>query len=90
VNHVVEAADNNGVYNEEHTLSFRVTPHRAGTLWVRVRTTMKDTDDCEYYNDHSASGGVNDTDQQGWEVERFAVNDTIAPLYLPTHLPGAM
>jgi hypothetical protein len=51
---------------------------------------MKDTDDCEYYNDHSVSGGVNDTDQQGWEVERFAVNDTIAPLYLPTHLPGAM
>jgi len=71
--HVVEAADNDWDQGERHTVSFQVTPRKSGTLWLRVRTTMKGPGTCAYYHGHSVKGGVDDTDQQGRAVERFAV-----------------
>jgi hypothetical protein len=71
---LIEAVDANWTNGEQHTMSFTVTPQQAGTFWVRVRTTMAaDVPSCYYRDDTSVSGGVSDTDQQGWTVRRFAV-----------------
>jgi len=71
---LLEAVDANWTNGEQHSMSFTVTPQQAGTLWVRVRTTMAaDVPSCDYINDTSVPEGVSDTDQQGWAVRRFAV-----------------
>ena len=71
---LIEAMDANWTSGEQHTMTFTVTPLQAGTLWIRVRSTMAaDVPSCDYINDTSVSGGVSDTDQQGWSVRRFAV-----------------
>ena len=82
--HLVEAVDNAWQSNEQHMMSFTVTPEEPGTLWIRVRTTMaSDIDACDFINDASVSGGVSDTDQQGWTVRRFAVTVNPAPVAPP-------
>jgi hypothetical protein len=85
VDHVVEAAESDWTQNESHTLSFQVTPQKAGTLWVRVRTTMKGDGSCEYYNDHSVSGADSPVDQQGWRVAQFVVAITGPSLTLDNY-----
>lgn len=77
----IEVADDAWANNTEHSMSFRVTPNKAGTVWVRVRTTMNAG--CNWLNDWSASGGTDDVDQQGWEVKRFPV-----AVGLPSDLRG--
>ena len=71
--HVIEAVDTNWNKNEEHILTFKIKPQKAGTLWVKVRATMKGEGACEYYNDTSVNGGVNDTDQQFWVVKKYSI-----------------
>lgn len=72
--HVVEAGESDWQANEQHSMSVTVTPHQAGTLWFRVRTTMRDgTTGCVFVNDHSVAGGTDAFDQQGWEVEQFSI-----------------
>jgi len=76
VNHVIEATDLHWEEGERHQLSFYVTPHQEGTLWLRVRNTMKDVRaGCNYYNDVSLTtdGDVIDTTQGGWDVIRLEI-----------------
>lgn len=86
VDNAVQAVDNYWDYGDNQTLSFRVTPHKAGTLWVRTRATMAGEGTCTYYNDHSV-GGPTSIDQQGWETVRFAVKVN-APPALDLHHPS--
>ncbi len=75
---LIEAMDANWTGGEPHSILFTVTPQEAGMLWIRVRSTMAaDVPSCDYINDTSASGGVSDTDQQGWSVRKFSV--TVEP-----------
>ena len=74
----IEATDDAWPRNAQHSISFRVTPSKAGTLWTRVRTTLHGGQDF-WYNDWSVSGGTDDVDQQGWEVKRLAVTITPPP-----------
>lgn len=77
--HVVEAGDNNWTLGESHSMSFTVTPQKAGTIYVRVRTTMQiGSTGCDFANDYSGSGGTVVTDQQGWTVRQYAVS-VVAP-----------
>lgn len=81
---LIEAVDWNWTAGEQRTMSFTVTPQQAGTLWIRVRSTMKKDDgwSCHYNNDATVDNGngVSDTDQQGWTVRRFSVtvDDAVA------------
>ena len=82
IHHIREAGDKNWRSGEEHEMSFTVTPNEAGTIRLRVRTTMRDgvngitnpNDDLWFRNDHNISGGVDGIDQQGWDVEEFTIN----------------
>jgi len=75
VDHLVEAADNNWTSGESHSMSFAITPNKAGTLYVRARVTLHNGDTgCNYINDASASGGISSTDQQGWAVRQYSVS----------------
>gem|GEM_PF-1069092 len=73
--HMVEAVDSDWQNAESHSMSFTVTPEKAGTLYVRVRTTMRNgpVENCDYRNDTSASGGTSATDQQGWTCRQYSV-----------------
>lgn len=75
IDHMVEAADNSWDLNEEHSMTFTVTPHQPGILYLRGRTTMRNgTSGCDFRNDTSISGGTLATDQQGWEAKQLTVN----------------
>ncbi len=77
--HVVEASETLWDEGERQALSFRVTPQKAGTVWVRTRATMAGEGTCTWYNDHSVSSAATDTDPQGWETARFAVTVNAPP-----------
>ena len=75
VDHLVEAVDMDWVAGEEHSMSFTVTPHAVGALWVRVRTTMRHGLSGGFFNDTTAAGGeVHFPDQNGWEVRQYAID----------------
>ncbi len=73
--HMLEVVDSDWQNGESHSMSFTVTPQKEGTLYVRVRTTMRNgpVGDCDYRNDTSASGGSSGTDQQGWTCRVYTV-----------------
>jgi hypothetical protein len=72
-NSLVQAIDNSWRACEEHSLSFSVTPLRSGTLYTRVRVTLRDGDTgTNYVNDASGSGGTIITDEQGYAVRQYA------------------
>jgi RHS repeat-associated protein len=80
--HLIEASDNSWDSGEQHSVSFTVTPNKAGTLYLRTRVTLRNGNaGCDYVNNASASGGSLSTDQQGWSVRQYSitVNNATAP-----------
>jgi len=72
---LLDAYDSNWTGTESHTMSVTVTPQQTGTMYIYVRTNLKDNDSETYYSDCSVSGGDGFfTDQQGWACRRFPVN----------------
>lgn len=76
--HMVEVVSSDWQNHDNYSMSFTVTPQKAGTLYVRVRTTMRNgpVENCDYRNDTSSasSRGTNGTDQQGWLCRVYTVS----------------
>ncbi len=89
LDHLIEAYDMDWEVGERHQLTFNVTPHQAGTLWLRVRNTMKDLRaGCLYHNDASLNPNVDflDIDQSGWDVIRLEIEVDPASLTAPSKI----
>jgi hypothetical protein len=76
--HLIEAGDKNWKVGERNSFSFTITPQKEGTLYIRIRTTMRNgvnfgNDNQWMHNDHSVGGGIDAIDQQAWEVEQYSV-----------------
>ncbi len=66
--YLVEAVDHNWAKGVEHTLAFKVTPRKTGTIWLRSRVTLLDSTGAVF--EDPAESDKDDTDQQGHPVRR--------------------
>jgi hypothetical protein len=76
----VEAVDHNWTVGEQHSMSFTVTPNKAGTLYIRLRTTMSDSQG----QWHNMVDSTNAIDQQGWGVVQIETQVEPANLDIAT------